>query len=120
MDKIENLLLSYWNGKQKLWKAFWIVGVLGRILIATFIIFFTLLGQSLGLTWSILILSFVFILIYIIWSFVSIWQCSFNVKNKIWGHLARIFVSMDLFTGIYQAINIINNQSLSGPTFPLN
>ena len=26
INKVESLLLSYWNGERKLWKAFWIMG----------------------------------------------------------------------------------------------
>ena len=107
--KFEQFLLSYWNGEQKLWKAFWIIGIIGRILLASFVIFFAILGKSLGLTWSITILSFILVIIYILWSFVSIWKCAFNVKNKTWGYAARIFISADLIAGIYQTIIILNN-----------
>ena len=32
LNKIENFLLSYWNGEQKLWKAFWLMGFVFQIL----------------------------------------------------------------------------------------
>ena len=59
------------------------------------------------------ILSFLFIAIYIIWSFVSIWRCAFNTQNKNWGYVARIFISMDLLIGIKQTINILKDNNLT-------
>ena len=113
IDKLEFFFLNYWHGKERLWKAFWLIGILGRILVATFVIIFAIIGKSIGLTWSIAILSFLFISIYIIWSFVSIWRCAFNTQNKNWGYVARIFISMDLLTGIYQTINILKDNNLT-------
>ena len=112
-DKLEFFFFNYWNGKEKLWKAFWLIGMLGRIIVALIVIIFLQIGQIIGLTWSIAILSILFILIYIIWSVVSIWRCAFNTKNKNWGHAARIIISMDLFVGIFQTINILKNNNLT-------
>ena len=113
INELEFFFLNYWYGKEKLWKAFWLIGILGRILVATFVIIFALIGKSIGLTWSIAILSFLFIAIYIIWSFVSIWRCAFNTQNKNWGYVARIFISMDLLIGIKQTINILKDNNLT-------
>ena len=113
IDKLENFILNYWSGKEKLWKAFWLIGIVGRIFVAFFIIIFSLIGNSIGLTWSVAILSLLFVLIYIIWSFVSIWRCAFNTQNKNWGYVARIFISMDLLIGIKQTINILKDNNLT-------
>lgn len=113
INELEFFFLNYWYGEEKLWKAFWLIGILGRILVATFVIIFALIGKSIGLTWSIAILSFLFISIYIIWSFVSIWRCAFNTQNKNWGYVARIFISMDLLIGIKQTINILKDNNLT-------
>ena len=113
IDKLENFILNYWSGKEKLWKAFWLIGIVGRIFVAFFIVIFSLIGKSIGLTWSVAILSVLFVLIYIILAFVSIWRCAFNTQNNNWGYVARIFISMDLFVGIYQAINVLKNNSLT-------
>ena len=37
----------------------------------------------------------------------------FNTKNKNWGHAARIIISMDLFVGIFQTLNILKNNNLT-------
>ena len=106
-------LLSYWNGKQKLWKAFWLIGILGRIIVATIIILFSTIFTSIGLTWSIKILSIIFMISYVIWSFVSIWRCAFNVKNKNWGYVARLFITLDVIAGLYLNFIILKNNSIS-------
>ena len=38
LNKIENFLLSYWNGEQKLWKAFWLMGFVFQILFLYFLL----------------------------------------------------------------------------------
>ena len=82
MNKIEILLLSYWNGKQKLWKAFWLMGFVFQILFFFFLSLFLVIGLALGLTWSIKIFNFLVSNIYTIWILVSIWNCAYNVKKK--------------------------------------
>ena len=106
IDKIENLLLSYWNGKQKLWKAFWIMGFVFQIFFFFFLLLILYFGLILGLTWSIKITIFLISNIYTIWILVSIWNCAYNVKNKIWGNISRIIVIFNViflfltYTGI--------------------
>ena len=92
MNKIEILLLSYWNGKQKLWKAFWLMGFVFQILFFFFLSLILVIGLALGLTWSIKIFIFLVSNIYTIWILVSIWNCAYNVKKKIWGDLSRLLV----------------------------
>ena len=92
MNKIEILLLSYWNGKQKLWKAFWLMGFVFQILFFFFLSLILVIGLALGLTWSIKIFIFLVSNIYTIWILVSIWNCAYNVKKKIWGDLSILLV----------------------------
>ena len=113
MNDFEKLFLSYWYGEKKLWKAFWLIGMLGRIIVATIIILFSTIFTSIGLTWSIKILSIIFMISYVIWSFVSIWRCAFNVKNKNWGYVARLFITLDVIAGLYLNFIILKNNSIS-------
>jgi len=92
VSPIEILLLSYWNGKQKLWKAFWLMGFVFQILFFFFLSLILVIGLALGLTWSIKIFIFLVSNIYTIWILVSIWNCAYNVKKKIWGDLSRLLV----------------------------
>ena len=119
LNEIEDLLLSYWNGKQKLWKAFWLIGFVLQFVLIIFFGIFNLIGIALGLTWSIKFIIFLINIIYTIWVLVSIWNCAYNVKNKIWGDLSRVIVMLNVillfltFTGIisFDYQNIVQKNS---------
>ena len=106
LNKVESFLLSYWNGERKLWKAFWIMGFVFQILFFYFLLFLSYIGFHFGLTWSIKVIIFLISNIYTIWILVSIWNCAYNVKNKIWGDLSRAIVALNviliflIYTGI--------------------
>ena len=67
LNKIENFLLSYWNGEQKLWKAFWLMGFVFQILFLYFLLVLLYFGVLIGLTWSIKVTIFLLSNIYQIW-----------------------------------------------------
>ena len=106
VNKIENFLLSYWNGKEKLWKAFWLMGFVFQIILFYSLIFILYIGLFFGLTWSIKITIFIVSNLYTIWILVSIWNCAYNVKNRIWGDISRVIVVLNviflflIYTGI--------------------
>ena len=106
INKIETFLLSYWDGEQKLWKAFWLLGFIFQILFFYFLLFLLYVGMLLKLTWSIKITVFLLSNIYTIWILVSIWNCAYNVKDKIWGDISRVIVVLNviliflIYTGI--------------------
>ena len=106
INKIEIFLLSYWDGEQKLWKAFWLLGFIFQILFFYFLLFLLYVGMLLKLTWSIKITVFLLSNIYTVWILVSIWNCAYNVKNKIWGDISRVIVVLNviliflIYTGI--------------------
>ena len=106
INKIEVFLLSYWNGEQKLWKAFWLLGFIFQILFFYFLLFLLYVGMLLKLTWSIKITVFLLSNIYTVWILVSIWNCAYNVKDKIWGDISRVIVVLNviliflIYTGI--------------------
>ena len=114
INKIEVFLLSYWNGEQKLWKAFWILGFVFQILFFYFLLFLLYIGMLLKLTWSIKITIFLLSNIYTVWILVSIWNCAYNVKNKIWGDISRIIVVLNviLIFLIYTGILSIDYQTI--------
>ena len=114
LNEIGDLLLSYWNGKQKLWKAFWLIGFFLQFVLIIFFGIFNLIGIALGLTWSIKITTFLISNIYTIWILVSIWNCAYNVKNKIWGDLSRVIVVLNviLLFLIYTGIISFDHQNI--------
>ena len=114
LNKVESLLLSYWNGERKLWKAFWIMGFIFQILFFYFLLFLSYFGFLFGLTWSIKVIIFLISNIYTIWILVSIWNCAYNVKNKIWGDLSRVIVVLNviLLFLIYTGIISFDHQNI--------
>jgi len=108
LNEIGDLLLSYWNGKQKLWKAFWLIGFVLQFVLIIFFGIFNLIGIALGLTWSIKFIIFLINIIYTIWVLVSIWNCAYNVKNKIWGDLSRVIVVLNVILLFLTYIGIIS------------
>ena len=114
LNKVESLLLSYWNGERKLWKAFWIMGFVFQILFFYFLLFLSYFGFLFGLTWSIKVIIFLISNIYTIWILVSIWNCAYNVKNKIWGDLSRVIVVLNviLIFLIYTGIISFDHQNI--------
>ena len=114
LNKIEDFLLSYWKGEKKLWKSFWVMGFVFQILIFYFLLFLLYIGQLIGLTWSIKITIFLISNIYTIWILVSIWNCAYNFKKKIWGDLSRVIVVLNiiLLFLIYTGILSIDYQNI--------
>ena len=114
LNKVESFLLSYWNGERKLWKAFWIMGFVFQILFFYFLLFLSYMGFLFGLTWSIKVIIFLISNIYTIWILVSIWNCAYNVKNKIWGDLSRVIVVLNviLLFLIYTGIISFDHQNI--------
>ena len=114
INKIEIFLLSYWDGERKLWKAFWLLGFVFQILFFYFLLFLLYVGMLLKLTWSIKITVFLLSNIYTVWILVSIWNCAYNVKTKIWGDISRLIVVLNviLIFLIYTGILSIDYQSI--------
>ena len=106
LNKIEDFILSYWNGEQKLWKAFWLMGFVFQILFLYFLLLLLYVGVLIGLTWSIKITIFIISNKYQLWNLDSVWNCAYNVKNKNWGHVSRVIVILNVififltYTGI--------------------
>ena len=114
LNKVDSFLLSYWNGERKLWKAFWIMGFVFQILFFYFLLFLSYIGFLFGLTWSIKVTILLISNIYTIWILVSIWNCAYNVKNKIWGDLSRVIVVLNviLLFLIYTGIISFDHQNI--------
>lgn len=80
--------LSFLNGNQPLYHAFWYVyfglGIPVRL-------FSSFAGQSGNIV--IFSLALVIHVVFLVFCLLSIWKCSKNVKNAVWGYLAKFFVS---------------------------
>ncbi len=91
-----DFIRRYWRAEARLWKVFWLYGVLGA----------TAVGYVVGLVkgvvpsfpmwigaglifWGLAVVGSV---AYQVWAYVSIWRCAFNAGWKGWGVIARVLV----------------------------
>jgi hypothetical protein len=82
----ENVASYYWRGRGRLWKVYWLYGVLGSNVLVLILLF--LMRQSaLGTIWFQLVL--LLLAAYTVWIVVSVWRCAFNVEQPMYGHMAR-------------------------------
>jgi hypothetical protein len=79
-------IVDAWKGRDRLWRVFWLYGVLTSALITG--VFLWLISSDtagFGLR-QLLLAAFV---PYTAWILVSVWRCAFNARNEVWGHIAR-------------------------------
>ena len=116
------MISKCWHGEEKLSVVFWVWGVLVGSLISFLIeilwwpyVFVPVQNmridkgiESIGyfnfFLMIVVLTAMIIIIFYWIWVVVSIWRCSWNVKSKRWGWIARIVVSLAI---ILNFINII-------------
>ena len=81
-----NDIMAAWNGKEKLWKVFWLYNfLLGTLLLSA-------MDYLVGLGTVIEVITYLIVLVWAVWVLVSLWRCAFNAKWRIWGYLARALV----------------------------
>ncbi|MBN2603372.1 MAG: outer membrane protein assembly factor BamE [Candidatus Thermoplasmatota archaeon] len=115
---MKKFIKKNWNGKEKLWKVFWIWNLLFQVIISTVtdIIFiatvfpvwlmiaannnFNNISPLQFLLAFFGILVTLFSLSYFVWSLVSLWRSAFNSSKRIFGYLARCWVIFVLFISI--------------------
>ena len=100
-EGLQNFVLSYWQGRQPLWKVFWLIG--GGITIFIRLSTYLASVKNLPLIW------WVFMAIIVIpvqiWWMVSVWRCAQNAAQKAWSVLARAVV---IFSGISMLGNLVS------------
>lgn len=83
---IVDVVVTYIQGRGPLWKIFWIWGVaLSWVLFALFM----LAAWLAGVNWFVFVITAMVMVPYTAWVIVSVWECSFNVENPVWGWVAR-------------------------------
>jgi len=86
-------LRRHWEGKARLYRAFWFVGILPSV---SFNFLYALAGDNLVLIGVISLFS-------VPWTFfalVSIWRCAWNVGWLGWGYVARILVVVNIISAL--------------------
>ncbi|MCP5362049.1 MAG: hypothetical protein H6908_05395 [Hyphomicrobiales bacterium] len=103
---VKGALSRAWNGQERLWKVFWIYGVVVGLVIGFLagILVLTLFGAEYvpGR-----IINFV-ILPYKIWIWVALWRCAFNTNWKILGYVVRVMIALDV---IGMTLSVITGSS---------
>jgi hypothetical protein len=82
----ENVASHYWQGHGRLWKVYWLYGVLGSNILALLLLLL-MERSALGSMWFQLVL--LLLAAYTVWIVVSVWRCAFNVENPLYGHMAK-------------------------------
>jgi hypothetical protein len=81
-------LRAHWQGRASLASAYWLIGVLGGIVVSTLLTLAVTLVDS-TLVHLLVLLAWI---TYDIFALVSIWRCAWNTSWKGWGYMARAVV----------------------------
>ena len=88
-----------WLGVAPLWKAFWLIGVGGHVLVLAVtdlllgLVPRSILSQS-AMIWS--GTEWLAYLSYAVFSSVCIWRCAHNASSPVWATLARVAVALNV------------------------
>lgn len=87
------ILIRLWRGEEALWKAYWLIGVLGGWAVQT------VAANLVGFEIVPVLPAIGGALIYAAYVFVAIWRCAFNTDHRIWGYLARaVLIALPLIS----------------------
>ena len=93
-----NVFSASWFGVAPLWKAFWLIGVVGQVLVLVatdFLLGFiprSILSQS-AMIWS--GTEWLAYLFYAAFASVCIWRCAGNASSLVWAALSRVAVTLN-------------------------
>lgn len=102
---------EFWNGKRPLSQAFWLVWLVGGILVGVIawipliVGLYWLPGLLLPTTGAMSLLVFA----YQLFCYVAVWRCADNVKGRIWAVIARILV---VLAAIQMVLALIRTKGL--------
>jgi hypothetical protein len=100
-------IISAWRGEERLWKVFWIYGVLLSIILT--VIQFVALKFGAVANITLLVIR----IIYSIWLLVAQWRCAFNAKWTVWSYVIRIFIILGILGFV---LGFVFGSSLVSPT----
>ena len=101
---IENLIRNFWLGKVKLWKAFWLVGAIGGIIIGNIIIFIeeNIFSNSSENPMDLTFRSKILIMFWVIYSTVGIWRSAENYSGSTFLKTStKIYIVANCLSTIY-------------------
>ncbi|MCK9987599.1 MAG: hypothetical protein AzoDbin1_04071 [Azoarcus sp.] len=82
------------KGQEKLSIVFWYYNVLAMFGVALIASAMTGIAMLLSAepNPNLILVGFVLLIPYWLWAVASLWQCAFNVQNRVWGYFARGYV----------------------------
>lgn len=89
-----SMVAAFWNGKRPLAQAFWLLWVLGGILLGL-LLWISIIA---GLSWfpsmmtAIIAIASLTLLAFQVYCYVAVWRCAVNVKARVWMVIARVLV----------------------------
>ena len=108
---LAEFVATCWRGGERLWKVFWLFGVVGAAAV----------GYVVGLVegvvrsspmwigagvmfWGLAVVASV---AYQVWAYVSIWRCAFNAGWKGWGAIARALAVLGALGMIFAIVGLL-------------
>ena len=102
---------EFWRGERPLSQAFWLLWVLGGVLVGLVAWLILLIGLYLlpGVSFATVVLASVLVLAFQLFCLVSVWRCAVNVKTRIWMGVSRVLV---VLSGIQTVLVTIQTTGL--------
>ena len=100
---IEKFIISFWQGKMKLWQSFWLVGGIGGIIITQIIIFIEeiIFSNPIESPLGFSLRGKILVLIWIIYSTTGIWRSAEKYKESTLSKIAaKIYVTINCLSSI--------------------
>ena len=101
-------LIESWKsalkGNCQLWRVFWLGNFLAYFILVGLVGIISLLTD--GADAFLVSTATLLFLIYLVFVLYALWKCAFNVENKIYGYLARIYVVLAFITYVIGMVTI--------------
>jgi hypothetical protein len=94
-----NFFEACWHGKERLWKAYWLLGLAAGVI-------FKLADLPTNLSVQVTLFFLIVMPVQILW-WVSVWRCAFRCSHWVWAIIARWVVAISVVTTIIILIFVI-------------
>ena len=93
-----HLVYRHWNGTAELWKAYWLIAVLGGWVFWTIVLNLINFGILPDLPAVFLLAG------YSVYAAVGVWRCAFNVKWRGWAYIARFILIFSALVFVFEFV----------------
>lgn len=107
-----------WRGEEKLWKVFWLYGVLlYTVLSLVFLVLLVPVVLASLMIPAFGLVPFIIMLPYTVWVWVAVWRCAWNAKWRLWGYVARILVVVVILSTLYSIFTLVTGGNAGNQPF---